>query len=52
MGHQRVEWVVLDWDVDAIRFHKGMGVAVLPEWRTCMLSGEDLQAYGQGTQEL
>lgn len=45
MGYGRVEWVVLDWNVNAIRFYEGMGAKVLPEWRICRLTGEALEAY-------
>ncbi|KAK3030707.1 hypothetical protein RJ639_037204 [Escallonia herrerae] len=45
MGYGRVEWVVLDWNVNAIRFYEEMGAQVLQEWRVCRLTGEALQAY-------
>ncbi|GMY08787.1 probable acetyltransferase NATA1-like [Fagus crenata] len=46
MGYGRVEWVVLDWNVNAIKFYEEMGAKVLQEWRICRLTGEALQAYG------
>lgn len=46
MGYGRVEWVVLDWNVSAIRFYEEMGAKILQEWRICRLTGEALQAYG------
>ncbi|CAJ1967868.1 unnamed protein product [Sphenostylis stenocarpa] len=46
MGYGRVEWVVLDWNVNAIKFYEEMGADVLNEWRICRLTGEALQAYG------
>ncbi|KAK4430931.1 putative acetyltransferase NATA1-like [Sesamum alatum] len=45
MGYGRVEWVVLDWNVNAIKFYEQMGAQILPEWRICRLTGETLQAY-------
>ncbi|CAK9136097.1 unnamed protein product [Ilex paraguariensis] len=39
MGYGRVEWVVLDWNVNAIRFYEEMGAKVLQEWRICRLTG-------------
>ncbi|KAL0403487.1 UNVERIFIED_CONTAM: putative acetyltransferase NATA1-like [Sesamum radiatum] len=45
MGYGRVEWVVLDWNVNAITFYEQVGAQILPEWRICRLSGEILQAY-------
>ncbi|KAL8090398.1 GCN5-related N-acetyltransferase 8-like [Apium graveolens] len=46
MGYGTVEWVVLDWNVNAIKFYEEMGAKIMPEWRTCRLAGEALQAYG------
>ncbi|KAK1290506.1 hypothetical protein QJS10_CPB18g01670 [Acorus calamus] len=48
MGFGRVEWTVLDWNVDALRFYEKMGAEVLTEWRICKLSGGALQAYRGG----
>ncbi|KAL6586387.1 GCN5-related N-acetyltransferase 8 [Orobanche minor] len=45
MGYGRVEWVVLDWNVNAINFYEQMGAQVLPEWRICRLTGDALHAY-------
>ncbi|KAH6801696.1 Acyl-CoA N-acyltransferases superfamily protein [Perilla frutescens var. frutescens] len=44
MGYERVEWVVLDWNVKAIAFYERMGAKVMSEWRKCRLSGEELRA--------
>ena len=41
----RFEWSVLDWNEDAIRFYEKMGAKVLPEWRICRLTGDELAAY-------
>ncbi|KAF7811820.1 putative acetyltransferase NATA1-like [Senna tora] len=46
MGYGRVEWVVLDWNVNAIKFYEEMGAKILQEWRICRLTGEALEAYG------
>ncbi|KAI5648634.1 hypothetical protein M9H77_34639 [Catharanthus roseus] len=45
MGYGRVEWVVLDWNVNAIQFYEQMGAQILPDWRVCRLTGEALQAF-------
>ncbi|RAL42738.1 hypothetical protein DM860_009245 [Cuscuta australis] len=45
MGYERVEWVVLDWNVNAIKFYEQMGAHVHKEWRICRLSGEALRSY-------
>ncbi|KAJ8533954.1 hypothetical protein K7X08_007278 [Anisodus acutangulus] len=45
MGYGRVEWVVLDWNVNAIKFYEEMGAHVMQEWRVCRLTGDALQAF-------
>ena len=45
-GLARVEWAVLDWNVDAIGFYEGLGADVIQDWRICRLTGEALQALG------
>ncbi|KAM1069151.1 hypothetical protein ACFX15_001017 [Malus domestica] len=45
MGYGRVEWVVLDWNVNAIKFYEEMGAKILQEWRICRLTGDALNAY-------
>lgn len=45
LGMGRVEWCVLDWNVNAIKFYEEMGAEVLPMWRICRLAGSALQAY-------
>lgn len=42
----RFEWSVLDWNEDAIRFYKGMGADVMPEWRICRVTGDGLARLG------
>jgi GNAT superfamily N-acetyltransferase len=43
----RFEWSVLDWNEHAIRFYKGMGASLLPDWRICRVTGEALQRFGR-----
>ncbi|KAJ3689960.1 hypothetical protein LUZ61_019124 [Rhynchospora tenuis] len=45
LGMGRVEWCVLDWNVNAIEFYKGMGAEVFQEWRICRLTGPSLEKY-------
>ncbi|XP_055807637.1 probable acetyltransferase NATA1-like [Solanum dulcamara] len=45
MGYGRVEWVVLDWNVNAIKFYEEMGAQIMQEWRVCRLTGDALQAF-------
>ncbi|KAI5578516.1 hypothetical protein BDE02_08G032900 [Populus trichocarpa] len=46
MGFKRVEWSVLEWNVNAIKFYEEMGAKVSTEWRVCRLTGDALEAYG------
>ncbi|KAF9597021.1 hypothetical protein IFM89_014886 [Coptis chinensis] len=46
MGYGRVEWCVLDWNVNAIKFYEEMGADVMKEWRICRLTGAALESYG------
>ena len=41
-GYGRLEWSVLDWNIDAIAFYEQMGAQVLPDWRICRVTGESL----------
>lgn len=43
----RLEWSVLDWNEPAIRFYKTMGATVLPDWRTCRVTGDALTTLAQ-----
>lgn len=38
----RLEWSVLDWNQPAIDFYQQMGATVLPDWRICRVTGDDL----------
>ena len=40
----RFEWIVLDWNTDAIEFYKRLGADVRPDWRTCLLDETKLPA--------
>ncbi|XP_010509078.1 PREDICTED: L-ornithine N5-acetyltransferase NATA1 [Camelina sativa] len=44
LGMGRVEWIVIDWNVNAINFYEQMGVIVFKEWRLCRLTGDALHA--------
>ena len=44
----RFEWSVLDWNVDAQAFYQRMGATLLPDWRICRVTGDALQALGNG----
>ncbi|MEA5509796.1 GNAT family N-acetyltransferase [Crocosphaera sp. UHCC 0190] len=38
----RLEWSVLDWNDPAIRFYQSLGADVLPDWRICRVTGDNL----------
>ena len=38
----RLEWSVLDWNEPAIGFYQRMGADVLPDWRICRVTDENL----------
>lgn len=41
-GVGRLEWSVLDWNQTAIAFYEKMGATVLPDWRICRVTDENL----------
>jgi GNAT superfamily N-acetyltransferase len=47
-GYGRVEWAVLDWNVDAIRFYESLGAVPMSDWTTYRLTGDALHALGVG----
>jgi GNAT superfamily N-acetyltransferase len=44
----RLEWSVLDWNTSAIAFYERAGATVLPDWRSCRVSGAPLAALAKG----
>jgi len=45
-GCGRLEWSVLDWNQPAISFYEAIRAKILPDWRICRLTGEDLIKMG------
>ena len=43
-GCGRLEWSVLDWNVDAIRFYESIGARAMSEWTTNRVTGQALVA--------
>jgi GNAT superfamily N-acetyltransferase len=43
-GCGRFEWAVLDWNVDAQAFYRGLGAVVMPDWRITRVTGDALAA--------
>jgi GNAT superfamily N-acetyltransferase len=41
-GCGRLEWAVLDWNVDAIGFYRRIGATAMDDWTTYRLAGEAL----------
>jgi GNAT superfamily N-acetyltransferase len=41
-GCGRVEWAVLDWNVDAQGFYQKLGATVMPDWRITRVTGDAL----------
>jgi GNAT superfamily N-acetyltransferase len=48
-GYGRVEWAVLDWNQDAMRFYKSLGAVPIDEWTICRLTGDALPALAAHT---
>ncbi len=46
-GCPRLDWHVLDWNQLAIDFYRRQGAELLPDWRTCRLDGDALQAMAR-----
>lgn len=43
----RFEWSVLDWNTNAITVYQKMGATVMPEWRICRTTGDELRAMAK-----
>ncbi|MEO0887418.1 MAG: GNAT family N-acetyltransferase [Cyanobacteria bacterium J06648_10] len=46
-GCGRLEWSVLDWNVDAIAVYKKQGAVLMDEWTGCRVSGDALKALAE-----
>jgi GNAT superfamily N-acetyltransferase len=44
----RLEWSVLDWNSDAIRFYESLGAKAMDEWTVYRVTGAALQTLGKG----
>ena len=47
-GAGRLEWSVLDWNERAIDFYVASGASLLTDWRTCRITGHELEQLGAG----
>lgn len=43
-GYGRLEWAVLDWNADAVRFYESLGAIPMSDWTTYRLTGSALAA--------
>ena len=43
-GYGRLEWAVLDWNVDAIRFYESLGAVAMSDWTTYRVTDDALNA--------
>jgi len=43
----RFEWSVLDWNTNAITVYEKMGATVMPDWRICRATGDELRAMAK-----
>jgi GNAT superfamily N-acetyltransferase len=41
----RFEWVVLDWNINAINFYKKIGAQVFEEWRVCRMERPAIEQF-------
>ena len=42
---KRVQWVVLDWNTNAIDFYKRNGAVVLDDWRVALMDNNGIQKF-------
>ncbi len=42
---RRVEWNVLDWNIDAIRFYERSGAKILDDWKVVQISEADVDEF-------
>jgi GNAT superfamily N-acetyltransferase len=47
-GYGRVEWAVLDWNVDAQGFYRSLGATPMDEWTVWRLTGAELAIASGG----
>ena len=47
-GCGRLEWSVLDWNSDAIRFYRSLGAVPMEEWTVYRVTGSALEALAGG----
>lgn len=48
-GAGRLDWSVLDWNLDAIAFYEKIGAEILPDWRICRVTGSAIAQLAANT---
>lgn len=48
-GYGRMEWMVLDWNENAIRFYRSLGANVVKGWELCRVTGDGLRSLAERT---
>lgn len=46
-GYGRMEWMVLDWNENAIRFYRSLGADMVQGWELCRVTGDGLRALAE-----
>lgn len=49
---RRVEWVVLDWNENAINFYEKSGATILKDWHLAQMSEDALRNYVERNEDL
>lgn len=44
-GVRRIEWNVLDWNTNAIKFYENSGAKVLDDWRVVQMNEKGLEEF-------
>ena len=44
-GVKRVEWAVLDWNLQAIKFYQKSGATILDDWRIVQMDQKSIDSY-------
>ena len=48
-GCGRFEWSVLDWNEPSIEFYRRIGATVMPDWRICRMTEEQIALFAETT---
>ncbi|WP_139956905.1 GNAT family N-acetyltransferase [Flavicella sediminum] len=45
LGLKRIEWNVLDWNTNAVKFYESTGAKILDDWQVVQMDAESLKKY-------